>query len=708
VSLGTKKMACAWLAAVVLLGGTAGAAEKKPQSIATIERVTGDRLPDPQVAFNTWMDSAQWRPVTPEELAMTSEPKAPGASAIFLYTETDRSNRHRGELTYRQIKILTEEGRNAANVAISYDDNIEEIRRVDARVLQPDGAAIPFSGEVYDRSLDAGGRQPVRMKSLTLPDVRVGSVIEIRYWKAFRTSREYKPLVIPVAGSGGAAATQLAVMAWQDVEKAPPPRWFLNQPLFTRHARYALQLNTGQFVRWSVPLPGPAGTFRPELAENNVVRMETRNMPEFVTEDYMPPADDSILSVDFSYDRMEPGDVSDPVKYWKTFGQQHYRVIEEFIQTPKSVKQRLGSIIAKGDSDEQKYRKIYDAVRKMGNVDIPGSMDEKTRVRCSKGSKHAAEVGSAKCGNLAELQLYFIALCRAAGLPATAIRTASRVQRFFSPTTPDASRLDNWLVAVTLGGREVLLSPGVPFLPFGSLEWWDTSVPGFRPDKDGGVWFNTTMPVPEDAVTHRRARLSVSEDGVLAGTVVVRHTGHPATLRIAALLEADEQTRIDVLKNDLRYALAVPAEISVVRQPDWKAGNAVLETHYSIKVQEWAVTSGDRLLVGVGLFGNEQVGKFTATKREHPIYFRFPFVAEDELDITLPAGYKLQNAPAKQVSPDAALKYTTNVESAEGVVRIRRSLTHNLLLTKQAQYPRVKSFYELVRAGDQDQVVVSR
>jgi hypothetical protein len=493
-----------------------------------------------------------------------------------------------------------------------------------------------------------------------------------------------------------------------NARETPPPRWILNQQLFARHARYSLQLHDRQFASWSMPTTLPAGVSPPAIEANNEVKLEVRNMPAFVVEEYMPPAEDLVLSVDFSYDRGEPGDISDPPKYWKAFGEYQWESIEQFLGKATYVKRPLDKIIAKGDSAEQKYRKIYENIRRMGNVDIPGSMNEAGRKKCNKDHQHAWDVAEARCGNTAELQLYFIALCRAAGLPAAPVRLSSRNRRIFTSATPDASRLDGWLVAVTIDGREILLSPGVHFLPFATLVWWDTAVPGFRPDKSGGTWSTTTVPVPADAVTRRTAKLSLTEDGVLEGTVVVRHSGHEAVVRVIALLQADEQTRIDVLKQDLRAELAVPADISVVRQPDWRAVDGVLEIEYRVRIQQWAVTSGDRLMVGVGLFGNEQIGKFIATTREHPIYFRFPFTVEDELHISLPAGYKLQNSPARQVSSDTALKYSTSVESGQGVVSIHRSLTHNLLMARQNQYPRVKGFYELVRSGDQEQVVLAR
>ena len=50
----------------------------------------------------------EWLPVTPEELKMTSEPKAPGSPAIYLYRQVDRndSNRAGTEYNYVRVKIL--------------------------------------------------------------------------------------------------------------------------------------------------------------------------------------------------------------------------------------------------------------------------------------------------------------------------------------------------------------------------------------------------------------------------------------------------------------------------------------------------------------------------------------------------------------------------------------------------------------------------
>ena len=58
----------------------------------------------------------EWLPITPEELKMTSDPKAPGAPAITLYRQVDRDDSdpmRPHEYNYVRKKIFTEEGRKA-------------------------------------------------------------------------------------------------------------------------------------------------------------------------------------------------------------------------------------------------------------------------------------------------------------------------------------------------------------------------------------------------------------------------------------------------------------------------------------------------------------------------------------------------------------------------------------------------------------------
>lgn len=50
----------------------------------------------------------EWQPVSPEDLRMTREPKAPTAAAIYLYRQVDRNDAESTESIYSRIKILTD------------------------------------------------------------------------------------------------------------------------------------------------------------------------------------------------------------------------------------------------------------------------------------------------------------------------------------------------------------------------------------------------------------------------------------------------------------------------------------------------------------------------------------------------------------------------------------------------------------------------
>ncbi|HLA71181.1 MAG TPA: DUF3857 domain-containing protein, partial [Steroidobacteraceae bacterium] len=89
----------------------------------------------------------EWQPISPEDLQMKGEPKAPKAAAIFLYRQVDRDDANSTESIYSRIKVLTDEGRKYANVEIPYLKGANTIRGLQARVIRPDDARLqPTNG----------------------------------------------------------------------------------------------------------------------------------------------------------------------------------------------------------------------------------------------------------------------------------------------------------------------------------------------------------------------------------------------------------------------------------------------------------------------------------------------------------------------------------------------------------------------------------
>src|SRR5258708_36874032 len=112
---------------------------------------------------------------------MTSEPKAPGAPAIYLYRQVDRDDQGGRESQYYRIKIFTEEGRKQADVEIPFLKGVDQVNNIKARTIRPDGSIANFDGKVDAKTIVKARGVKYLAKTFTLPEVQVGSIIEYKY-----------------------------------------------------------------------------------------------------------------------------------------------------------------------------------------------------------------------------------------------------------------------------------------------------------------------------------------------------------------------------------------------------------------------------------------------------------------------------------------------------------------------------------------------
>src|SRR5579859_7120780 len=96
----------------------------------------------------------QWTTPTQEELSMTSQAGAPGASAVYLFREEITTDHLHMYSEYVRLKVLAEGGKEHANVEIKYaagGDMGHSITDIAGRTIHPDGTIIPFTGKPYER-----------------------------------------------------------------------------------------------------------------------------------------------------------------------------------------------------------------------------------------------------------------------------------------------------------------------------------------------------------------------------------------------------------------------------------------------------------------------------------------------------------------------------------------------------------------------------
>jgi hypothetical protein len=108
----------------------------------------------------------------------------------------------------------------------------------------------------------------------------------------------------------------------------------------------------------------------------------------------------------------------------------------------------------------------------------------------------------------------------------------------------------------------------------------------------------------------------------------------------------------------------------------------------------------------VGLFSAPEKHLFEHANRVHPIYFQFSSRKTDEVTIELPLGWQVNNLPAEQNKDEKVAMYHMKAGSNKGTLHVSRQLNSDLLLLDPKSYPALRGFFQLVRTGDDQQVVL--
>ena len=99
---------------------------------------------------------------------------------------------------------------------------------------------------------------------------------------------------------------------------------------------------------------------------------------------------------------------------------------------------------------------------------------------------------------------------------------------------------------------------------------------------------------------------------------------------------------------------------------------------------------------------------FEHTNREFPIYFAFPFQKVDDISIALPLGWQVGSVPKPADQDGKAVQYTLTAEGDKTGLHVKRKVRTDLYLVPMDKYSALRSFYQIVRSGDEQQIVLQQ
>ena len=618
----------------------------------------------------------EWQPISQEELKMTSVPEAPGAPAIILYRQVDRDDSNSAtphEYNYVREKIFTEEGRKYADVEIPVVKGQWNILNIRARTIRPDGSIVNFDGKVYEKEIVKARGIKYLAKTFTLSDVQPGSIIEYHYMIDFAEYYIFNS------------------------------NWVLSDDLFSKRAKFTLKPYQW-YLQWSWPNGLPAGV-KPPVNENKIVHMEVQDIPAFETEDDMPPEGATRFRVDFLYS--EEMFEKEPDKFWKKQGKKMNDEAEGFVNKRKAMEQAVAEIVSPSDPPDVKLQKIYARVQKIRNTSYEIAKTEQEQKRAKeKDVNNVEDVLKRGYADGYQITWLFLGLARAAGFDASPVRIATRNDHFFQRNIMRSRDLNTNVVLVKLNGKDMYFDPGSEFTPFGLLPWSETGTTGLKLDKDGGTWVETPNPECSASRIERKADLKMTSEGSLEGKLTVTFTGLEALWRRVEEHNEDEAHHKKSMEDYVREIVPAAIEVDLTNKPEWTSSAPALVAEFTLKVPGWVTGAGKRALFPVGLFSGPEKHMYEHSTRVHPLYFHYLFQKDDDVRVELPLRWKVSSIPQVQNNDAKLVAYTLKVENDKGWLHLERHLRSNLTFLEQKYYGALRNFYQTVRSGDDQQIVL--
>jgi transglutaminase-like putative cysteine protease len=674
----------------------------------------------------------QFQAPSNEELKMTSDPKAPGAAAVYLYREETEDDPHSFCTVYARIKVLTEKGKEAGTVHVrlprvmafvaagnnssrsssgsenhfdapdmnhvgedqpydtdSYAANIE-VKALDARVVRPDGTVVPLTGSVADL---VKVNKDTKEATFTLPGVEVGSIIEYRY--------------------------QVRYDRFQSA-----PQWQIQQPYFVHKAHY-LYTPTGQFLPSDVSGSGistsqlkdrhyeilndirTANILPPEKAVGRDALgryfLDLTDIPAIPQEAFAPPVGERIYQMNFyyTYTVVEK-------EYWQKEMQFWIKDLNRYTAPSGAVQSAASEAVAAADTPLIKAKKLYALVQKIENTDLSRE-DSLAVANDSVPLGNVQTVLENKRGNGNQIAFLYLALARAAGLEVRAERIASRNHHIFTPSRLSTDQLDAVLIAMTLDGKQVLLDPGTKLAPFGTLHWAHSGAGGITMGSGGKVEnILTPLQLNTENTAVRVGTLAVTPEGTVSGTLKVGFTGQEALeLRQLAL-----RTDANAVKQLLEKRIAAEVPDGIVAHVDRIAGLddptrqlvAVVPVSGSLAAHEV-----NRLTLPRLFFDTHETVPFPEDNaRTLPVDVHYPSQEQEQITYQFPAGFSLETAPQ-----DTTFKWEENAvyqvksKADAGSITSARVLGRGFTMLEAKDYEALRGFYEKVAAADQQKLVLT-
>jgi hypothetical protein len=639
-----------------------------------------------------------------EVLKMTSFPPDSTAEAVVLadYGEsTIVYNNARSDFQIvfertRRIKILTEAGKKWADFGFRLYKDSDQAEKLGSfkgvTVNLENGKAVETklkSDAVFREKYNKN----IEIVKVTLPNVKVGSVIDINYriisdflfnfqdWEFQST--------IPVV--------------WSEYRAAVPEYFIYDKymegyiPVSINDHEEKSRTLTATFRDSS---PGPGGRMETSTQTFNYkednFRWVAKDVPAFHDEPFMTTRNDFISRMNFELATIKmPGSpIRQVTGSWQKINEL-FAESDDFLGEVRSnsfLNSIVNGLVKDVPENAKKIEAIHNYVRQSVTWDGENRMFTERSLQ---------KVLSEKKGSAAEINLLLASMIEKAGLTVKPVLLSTRDHGFIREATPATSQFNYVICLVRWENTQLLLDATEPYLPMGLLPSRCLNGKGMAVAKEGPEWI--ALQAPKGRVV-TDSDLALSPEGVLTGTLKREHGGYPGQERRTKYFGEGQEGYVKEMVGTRQW------QVSNSQFTNAKELREPFKEVHDIAINEHITIAGDVMYMNPFISGQWSSNPFKSEKREYPVDFGNAFDEVYVLKIKLPPGYEVDEMPATKVFalPANAARYTMSSSINGGVLSITSMLTVNKVMFTSLEYHALREFCNQVVAKQTEQIVIKK
>ncbi|MFZ0276563.1 MAG: DUF3857 and transglutaminase domain-containing protein [Candidatus Sulfotelmatobacter sp.] len=606
--------------------------------------------------------------------------------AVLLYSETNvtviSSEKMRTQVR-EAYKILRPNGRDHGTVKVPFD--------AQSKINSLHGWCIPAQGKDYEvKEKDAieSAYAPnfvlasdAKVKILQIPAADVGNIVGYEY------ETEERPIFL------------------QDI-------WEFQEHDPVRESHYSLQLPAGWEYKASW-LNHPE--VKPTQTGSNSWQWVLSDVKEIRHEPFMPPLDGVAGRLVLSFFTSEKIALNSNVD-WNAMGKWYSDLIGERIDASPEVKQQVASLTGSQATPLQKMQAVAGFVQQ----DI-----RYVAIELGVGGYQphpAAEVFAHRYGDCKDKATLVRSMLREIGIDSYPVVIYTE-RGAVTPQTPAHQGFNHAILAVKLPdgvadpsliatidhpklGKLLFFDPTDELTPFGQIRGELQANYGLLVTPAGGELIELPQQPSSMNSIQRTAKLTLDATGTLKGDVREMRFGDRAASERWRLQTVTKDTdRIkpieDLLGNSLSSFRITHASLVNLQQTDQPFG-----FNYSFESPNYAKNAGNLLLVRPRVIGSKGSG-FLETKepRKFPIEFEGPARDTDSFEISIPAGYVVDDLPPAVDEDFGFASYHAKTVVKGNVVDYTRTFEVKELSVPVNKAEDLRKFYRII-AGDERSTVV--